>query len=91
LLRQNIYLIFKEAVNNSIKYSNAENIECKIIEKKGYFFLLVKDSGVGFDKNKHSGGNGLRNMKMRADKLKANFVISSENGVTIELSVKITG
>jgi len=91
LIRQNIYLIFKEAVNNSIKYSNSKNIKCKLIEKKGYLFLSVKDSGTGFDKNKQSGGNGLRNMKMRAENLKAKFLISGENGVTIELTVKITG
>ena len=58
---------------------------------KRFIKLAIKDFGKGFDDKKQSGGNGLRNMKMRAEKLKANFLISDKNGVTIELSLKIVG
>ncbi len=55
--RKNIYLIFKEAVHNIIKYAQCKNVSIKIIKKNDSFVLTIKDDGVGFEN--HSNGNSL--------------------------------
>lgn len=64
--RKNIYLIFKEAVNNAFKYSSAANIAVAIGRQQQRINLEIKDDGTGFDKTKISKGNGLGNMRKRA-------------------------
>ena len=92
--RKNFYLIFKEAINNDVKYSGANNLQVKIEYTHHRIMLLVKDDGKGFarteveDKATASlSGNGLRNMEMRAKEMKGKLTISSEpgKGTRIEL------
>ena len=78
--RRDIYLILKEAINNLIKYSSSKNavIEAKLNNKSIVF--EIKDNGIGFDANAESQRNGLKNMKMRADKIGATLNIYSTIG-----------
>lgn len=78
--RRDIYLILKEAINNLIKYSSSKNavIEAKLNNKSIVF--EIKDNGIGFDANAESQRNGLKNMKMRADKIGATLNINSTIG-----------
>jgi ligand-binding sensor domain-containing protein/two-component sensor histidine kinase len=64
--RRNIFLIFKEAVNNLAKYSKATNCTVAVSIKSNILSLTVSDDGCGFnDKGQHT-GNGLANMRQRA-------------------------
>ena len=92
--RKNFYLIFKEAVNNVVKYSCAKNLFVRIERRHQDVVLLVKDDGKGFsmaeaeEKAKNSmSGNGLRNMQVRAKEMKGDMTITSEpgKGTKIEL------
>jgi signal transduction histidine kinase len=91
--RKNFYLIFKEAVNNAIKYSGGSLLEANIIYQQGLLELNVKDNGVGFNmeqemnETKSLSGNGLKNMKARAKEMNANLLIDSgqEKGTLIKL------
>ncbi|HEY6504810.1 MAG TPA: sensor histidine kinase [Chitinophagaceae bacterium] len=89
--RKNIYLIFKEAVNNAVKYSGTEKIEVKAGTHNKELTLLVKDQGKGFDPDATAGGNGLDNMKNRAQELNGRLKITSETGkgASIELAVPL--
>ncbi len=85
--RKNFYLIFKEAINNAIKYSGASELNASILKVENYVTLKVADNGVGFDtditkKNKASSlsGNGLQNMYKRAYELKGDLQIISNIG-----------
>jgi signal transduction histidine kinase len=85
--RKNFYLIFKEATNNIIKYSNASSVIVDIGIRNRKLELLVKDNGIGFDTAKAMtgqrqslSGNGLRNMKMRAAEMKGEISIKSKPG-----------
>lgn len=84
--RKNFYLIFKEAVNNAIKYSGGSLLEANIIHQQGTLELLVKDNGVGFkvetEMNNAASlsGNGLKNMMTRAKEMNANLQIESISG-----------
>jgi ligand-binding sensor domain-containing protein len=87
--RKNIYLIMREAIHNVAKYSEATycNVSAEIVKKK--INLLIKDDGVGFDEiSKSLGGNGLLNMKQRADELNAVFHIHSEKLKGTSLSLQ---
>ena len=78
--RKNIYLIFKEAVNNSVKYSGTEKIEITSTIQNNQLTLLVKDFGKGFDSSIVKKGNGLDNMNHRAKDLKALLEVTSNIG-----------
>ncbi len=74
-------MILKEAINNLVKYSTSKNavIEAKL-DKKIIVFEVI-DNGIGFDVNAESQRNGLKNMKMRADKIGATLNINSIIGI----------
>jgi len=85
--RKNFYLIFKEAINNIVKYSKATEVQVEIKVRNRRLELLVKDNGIGFDTGKMMqdqrqslSGNGLRNMKMRAAEMKAEIKLTSQPG-----------
>ncbi len=88
--RKNLYLIFKEAINNAAKYSNCTKVVITIFYQNGNLVLEVKDNGKGFDPKNHSAGNGLRNMQQRAREMNGSADITSENGkgTTVLLKIK---
>lgn len=89
LFRQNVYLIFKETINNIVKHSGATHVKIELHKENGIFSMRITDNGKGIDKGKHSSGQGLSNMHMRAGRLKAHLDITSMNGVSIVLKVPV--
>jgi len=87
--RKGIYLVFKEAVNNAVKYSGAQKIWVEMKEEGNNLVLKIQDSGKGFDADKIIKGNGLDNMNNRARELEGNLLVTSqlEKGTTIQLTV----
>jgi two-component system, NarL family, sensor histidine kinase UhpB len=85
--RKNFYLIFKEAVNNAVKYSNTKKLEVAIKAEGPALLMLIRDFGIGFNETIVVNGNGLQNMKMRAKDLKGELKIysSKENGTELRL------
>ena len=98
-VRRNVYLIFKEALNNAAKYSKASEVELHIAMKKGLLLMKISDNGQGFEMGSQNspsgagggGGNGLQNMRKRAADIGGNLEIFSKPGAgtRIELSVKV--
>lgn len=78
--RRDLYLVFKEAVNNLVKYSKATKASVLVRADKKIIQLIISDNGVGFDSTKTQYGNGLTNMHQRAFNNKAKLQISSEPG-----------
>jgi signal transduction histidine kinase len=94
--RKNCYLLFKEAVNNAFKYSGCTEIVTRISNTKGRIEIVIKDNGVGFDVQQELtgvkltlSGNGLRNMKMRAEEMKGDLQINSVAGEGTEIRLSI--
>jgi ligand-binding sensor domain-containing protein len=88
--KQNIFLIFKEGINNSIKHSKCKKISLEAKLNKDILELILKDDGIGFLTENNSQGNGILNMKSRAGIIGAQLRIdSSEAGTTIKFSGKL--
>lgn len=94
--RKNLYLFFKESINNVAKYSEATNCKATIELLPGKIIALtIQDDGIGFNTSTPSidtkkGGLGLQSMRSRADALKGEFRIKSDpnQGTTISLHFK---
>ncbi|MGB8193457.1 MAG: triple tyrosine motif-containing protein [Chitinophagaceae bacterium] len=94
--RKDIFLLFKEAINNISKYAEASSVAIALQQERKTFVMRIQDDGKGFDPAaplKETRGNGLRNMKMRAEAIKGDLKITSEpgKGTFIELRVGVKG
>jgi len=83
--RENIYLIFKEAVNNIAKHSNANHVWVEMQYNKNNMDLEVRDDGTTTKSNGRKTGQGLRNMNMRGERIGADVEISNKNGFTVKV------
>lgn len=96
-LRREVFLIFKESVNNIIKHSAATHAEIGFLLEKNVLILHFKDNGQGFkfsesndfDWEKARGGNGLLNMRKRARELGGEYRIESEIGKGTHITLTI--
>ena len=87
--RRDLFLIFKEAVNNLVKYSGAENAEIKIGVEGKQITMLIKDDGKGFDKTLEKTGNGLTNMEQRAVSAGGTLSVASSPGKGTQVVLEI--
>lgn len=87
-VRQHVFLIYKEALNNIVKHSNATNVIIRLEDNDNSLKLYIKDNGVGNNNNLHHSGSGLANMRLRAKKLNAQITINDESGYEIVVVVK---
>ncbi len=90
--RKNLYLIYKEAVNNAVKHSGAARITVRIEKNGKMIWMSIRDDGAGISQAKHSNGNGLQNMAQRAGDLGGQLDVASQTGggTIITLQFKTT-
>lgn len=78
---RNMILIFKEAINNALKYAGAQNIYLRFFEDLDNSIVLeLADDGVGYNIDEIQRGNGLKNIQNRATAIKAKLSMHSEKG-----------
>lgn len=89
--RRNIYLIFKEAINNAAKYAQCSEVQLSLKLSKNKLEMRITDNGIGFDTMQIISGNGLFNMKKRALEIGGTLqIIAAMNqGTHIELDVML--
>jgi ligand-binding sensor domain-containing protein len=87
--RKDFYLIFKEAINNTAKYSKATHCIIRIKKENGKMIMTISDNGQGFVTEKLRSGNGLVNMDTRARSIGGNLKITSApgEGTTVRLEL----
>ncbi len=85
-LRQNIYFIFKEAINNIVKYSEATSVSINLLNNENEFIMKIEDNGKGLQGKRSGTGHGLRNMRMRAERIHGTIDIGSEHGTKVTLT-----
>jgi len=90
-IRREVFLIFKESVNNLVKHSGCIRVEVRFQIDQDKLELTISDNGKGFDTSAESDGHGLTSMKERAVGLGAEIGIVSEagRGTTTTLNVPL--
>jgi PAS domain S-box-containing protein len=90
-IRREVFLIFKESINNMVKHSGCTKADIEFALGKDHLYLRLTDNGKGFDAATESDGHGLMSMSERARGLGAELEIIShvEAGTTIILQVPL--
>ncbi|UOE46234.1 histidine kinase [Mucilaginibacter sp. SMC90] len=84
--RRDLYLIYKEALNNIAKYAQGKNVWIMLFSANNMISLVIKDDGKGFDiTHVKKSSNGLANMDHRATSLKGKIKITSRPGHGTEI------
>ncbi len=89
--RRDLFLLYKEAVNNIAKYSKCTNARVKISVQQKQLHMVITDDGIGFDPITADSGNGLGNIQKRADAMKGKLQIQSApgKGSCVHLSIPV--
>lgn len=84
-VRRNLFLCYKEALNNIYKHSQATQVYITFSLKNSKLKLQISDNGIGVRKNEISHGNGMYNMKTRMFEISGSFEISEvETGTCLQ-------
>lgn len=88
-IQYDIFMIFKESINNIVKYANAETVVVSFDLNKNMVVLKIQDDGIGFDVLQEKDGNGLKNMPRRAENIQAKFKIVSKVGIGTTINLEL--
>lgn len=89
---RNLIMIFKEALNNTLKYASATEVSLEVtLRQDEVLQIVLTDNGKGFDRQKSSKGHGIQNMQTRAERLSGKLYIDSriDKGTILNLTFKI--
>jgi signal transduction histidine kinase len=77
---RNLLLIYKEALHNIARHSQAAHASIRMDETGGRLVLEIEDDGIGFDQARATTGRGLDNMRRRAEQAGGKLDIESRPG-----------
>ena len=86
--RQNIYLIFKEAITNILKHSNGDKVDITLDQSEKEFTLSILDNGDSLS-DAPTDGLGLSNMKQRAKEIGAQISFLKNKGYEVLLKMPL--
>jgi ligand-binding sensor domain-containing protein/two-component sensor histidine kinase len=91
-VRRQVFLIFKESVNNIVRHSACTQADIEFRVEHGWLTLNVSDDGKGFDSEDESDGHGLVSMRERAEALGGDLDVISHNGhgTTVRLRASVS-
>ncbi len=78
--RQNLWLIYKECITNLSKHSEATKVGIILKEEGDQVFLRISDNGLGFDQGSLKSGNGIDNIRYRAEQIQGTADLESAPG-----------
>jgi signal transduction histidine kinase/ligand-binding sensor domain-containing protein len=101
-IRHNVFLAFKEALNNVVKHAGAPEVRVSLELLPAGFVLVIADNGRGFDLDQSrksgsadgarlSSGNGLTNMQKRLEEVggRCEWVTAPGEGTRVRLHVSL--
>jgi signal transduction histidine kinase/ligand-binding sensor domain-containing protein len=98
-VRHNLFLAFKEALNNVVKHSQASEVTVTLAVRPKGFVLSVEDNGRGFETgalaavqtgpDRKTHGNGLANMRRRLEELGGRCTVDSVTGRGTRVSFEV--
>lgn len=84
LVRQNLFLVFKEALNNAVQYGDGSEISAELVLDKG-IRLEVRNHfaarGNGYTPATKQGGRGMESMRQRTTKMGGELTIDDGDGI----------
>lgn len=84
--KRNLMMIIKESLHNILKHSEANKVVLELKRINGSFTLNIEDNGKGMSSQEGNGGNGLKNMAIRASQIGAGFTYKSgKTGLSISV------
>lgn len=86
--RRNLFLIYKELLNNIVKHSQAKKVHVFFKLNARMFELLILEDGIAFDSN-NSKGNGLYTIQKRVDSINASYEVSMAKEITFKIKLAI--
>ncbi len=75
-----VFRIVQEGLGNVRRHAGAGHVEVSIVQRLGRRVVIVSDDGVGFDETTAIAGQGLTNMKMRAEAIDGELKLHSASG-----------
>jgi signal transduction histidine kinase len=90
-LRQELYQIAQEGLNNALKHSQAQTVKVEVSFSDSETCLTIADDGIGFDPEaaRRGGGLGLRGMRERVEKCRGTLALESASGQGTTLRVRV--
>lgn len=88
-LRREVFLIFKESINNMVRHSDCTNAEIEFQLAADAMLLTLSDNGKGFDLSGQSDGHGLLSMRERARDIGGRFEITSDPGQGTRIRLEV--
>jgi signal transduction histidine kinase len=90
-IRRDVFLIFKEALNNAVRHSNCRAITIDVGTDGSNLRLRLDDDGAGFDVQTDPAGNGLASMHRRANEMNASLDVVSAPGAGTSVRLDVPG
>lgn len=88
-VRRNVLLIFKEALHNAVRHGQCRRVAVQWRLTPDELWLQIADNGTGFDVTRASSGNGLANLRRRAQEIGAALQLKSEPGAGTRLNLRV--
>ncbi|MGN6554871.1 MAG: triple tyrosine motif-containing protein [Verrucomicrobiota bacterium] len=89
-IRHNLFLVVKEAINNTVKYAHATELRLRIALDESKLELLIEDNGCGFAQVKDdTNADGLRNIRKRVADLGGKCRIEGDPGQGTRIAVEL--
>jgi signal transduction histidine kinase len=87
-----VFRIVQEGLGNARRHAAAGHVEVSISQRNGRRVVAVRDDGVGFDRESAVPGQGLENMKLRAEAIEGRLSLRSSpgRGTAIEVVLRPT-
>jgi signal transduction histidine kinase len=87
--KNTLFRLLQEFIQNSLKHAACRNITISFLKDDAQLVVHATDDGKGFELQANNAGNGLYNMKRRAEELKAELLLNSRPGSGTQLTIKI--
>ena len=95
ILRDDVYRIVREALQNAFRHSQANKIEAELTYADRHLRVRIRDDGTGMDAKVMAAGReghwGLQGMRERAQQIGAQLDIWSQPGAGTEIELRIPG
>jgi PAS domain S-box-containing protein len=88
-LRRELFLIFKESINNVVRHSECSEAEIAMKLAGTHLEYSIHDNGCGFDPDGASEGHGLASMRSRARGIGAAFELKSAPGEGTRIRISV--